>query len=155
MNEWKLGYLAGIIDGEGCISITKAGDKYKTSKGFYHFTVRLTVCSNDKTMIEFLQKEFGGNFTPRNTTGDYRIYWSGDKLKKLLNSTKDYLIIKKKQAELFLSMPCEGRGYYYSVEEQERRMEAYIKMKELNSPRVSFVVSSPHIGVGEEKEEDE
>ncbi len=53
-----LAYAAGIIDGEGCISITYAS--YRT--GSPHFRLVVTVSNTNEDLVSWLQYMFGGSY---------------------------------------------------------------------------------------------
>ena len=50
MEEWKLAYAAGLIDGEGCISINQP-----RNRGFFSLHVEVTM--SDEAPILFLAKK--------------------------------------------------------------------------------------------------
>jgi len=51
--EWKLGYMAGIIDGEGSIFFTKPGVQFKIS-----------VSNTSRELMEFLKRELREGVSP-------------------------------------------------------------------------------------------
>src|SRR3990167_1621013 len=51
-------YIAGFVDGEGCLSIYKHQDK-RISKG-YTFYPKFTICSTNKYTLSLLKRELGG-----------------------------------------------------------------------------------------------
>jgi hypothetical protein len=106
----EIAYLAGIIDGEGCIYIgnhscnAETGDKY--------FQTIMKVTSTDKCLIDWLQKIFGGlvkEYTPNQTPENSRKpawFWqaSGERLTHLCELLIPYAIIKKTELEIMLRM---------------------------------------------------
>jgi len=130
MEDWKLGYLAGMIDGEGCISISRSGTSLNCS---------VTVSNTYLPVLEFLQKEFGGNIhTDRSgrITPAHILRWSGNKGKGILTLVSGKLIIKKERAELYLLFLLPGKGsrkpYRDEILQIREREDVYLKMKELN-----------------------
>ena len=107
-NEIKLAYLAGIIDGEGSISIS---DNRKTQKKM-HFTTQLSITSTDEILLKWITTNFGGkysSYTPKqlakNTRKNaYKWQVSGKMLATLLNSVLPYLVIKTREAEVMIEM---------------------------------------------------
>jgi len=124
-------YLAGLIDGDGCISVTIN----KSSRSVPFLKAWIAVINTDKKLMEFLQSAFGGKISAKITTqknkgggrvpkGRYkdtyqwRIYGLTNVffvLKKLL----PYLVIKKELArktievlEQYLSIPRSERYKY-------------------------------------------
>lgn len=100
----KLAYLAGIIDGEGNIGIYKST---QNKNGSYMATLRIV--STDIKLINWLCVEFDGYYVTQVYSKKYnysdRHTWelSGREQYKLLKRIKEYLIIKKEQAELNIS----------------------------------------------------
>jgi hypothetical protein len=88
-----LGYAAGFIDGEGCISISKNG------------AADVRVVNTAKHVLVYLQKYFGGSITTRTqrvnkTQYAYSLY--GQEAIDFLNKIVPYLIDKKPQAETLI-----------------------------------------------------
>lgn len=76
IREW-IGYLAGMIDGEGTVSVKKSPP---SKNGFSRYLPWVRICINQKEPLEFLQSLFGGNLRPR-SLGDYELEWNGIKAK--------------------------------------------------------------------------
>lgn len=101
----KFIYLAGIIDGEGCLIISRS------NRGNYmNYYGRIHVKNTDTNLIDWLMQHFGGNVhlhkptdKVRHSVG-YSWYFSGDAhdKEKLLLALMPYLIVKKKQAKLLI-----------------------------------------------------
>lgn len=145
MEEWKVGYLAAMLDGEGAIMIQKQKKKRCLSP-------RVTITNGDVAMLKFLQKEFGGNlhksekgcYNP-NYADSYYLSWHGMSGKKLLRLILDKLITKKERAELYLAFPLgDGPGMRHTEEDISLREAIYLKMKELNQRGVMWEISEPH-----------
>lgn len=93
----KESYLAGIIDGEGCISIT----------GRQLYSVQIQVVNTSKRLIEYLHNNFGGSFhlRKRRTLKHRPLYsWlvSASAARRILKKCYPYLIVKKSMLKLFL-----------------------------------------------------
>jgi len=62
-------WLAGFLDGDGCYS-------FRTSKN-HNMRLSVTAHVNDLSVLEFLQKSFGGTIRP-NSRGDHlQVWWRG------------------------------------------------------------------------------
>lgn len=140
MNEGeKLAYLAGIIDGEGCIAI----DRKKHSdvrKEWMSYAVVLSVGNNSFELITWLKDNFGGNITEY-VREDKRTYWrwaTSEKktLRNILKQTRPYLVIKKEQADLAISYSekcCQLSGRRGVPIWLKRRREEYFQaMKKMH-----------------------
>jgi hypothetical protein len=116
-------YLAGLIDGEGCLFIEKhkrvAGDQY---------TPILKIATTSNVMID-LCNEYGGFWIYRKEKANRKaIYcWAvySSLCKFYLPQIFPHFRIKRKQAELFLQalIECKGRGH----SQNNKLMEIYKK----------------------------
>lgn len=96
----SLEYLAGLVDGEGCIRL------HPSNKGKYRkYYPRLQVTNTYKPILDMLVDHYGGaihtdSFGPRKPNWKVKHDWriSGDKARDLLNQLLPYLIIKKDKA---------------------------------------------------------
>lgn len=95
----SLDYLAGLVDGEGCIRL------HPSNKGKYRkYYPRLQVTNTYKPIIDLLVEQYGGAcHSSRNknkpgwaTKHDWRL--TGDKARELLTELLPLLIIKKETA---------------------------------------------------------
>jgi len=120
MNEIVAAYIAGIIDGEGCIRIGKFPTKNKTPSGFqFRVVVEVTMC--EKETIEFLSVNCHRNLQTRKLKSGkiaYKVVWYNGFAFDLLQRIVPYLHGKKLQAEE--AMKCHalmpGRGRVMSDE---------------------------------------
>jgi len=92
--DLKYAYAGGIIDGEGCVNLTKNG-----------LTLVVGVCSQELT--SFLKQNFCGgvNISKCNSSGRlfYRWVLNSTPASNLLKRVLPYLIIKKNHALLAIS----------------------------------------------------
>jgi len=132
----ELAYLAGIIDGEGCVSIAK-----NTRRGRNYYSLRINVSNNSIDLMQWLEDTFGDVVR----TSYHRWYdrrdlydWtaSGNQAQVLLELVLPFLIIKKDQAKLALTLTIAPYGgssrWSYTAEEEHYRGIAYELMKSLN-----------------------
>ncbi|MCK5608870.1 hypothetical protein KAR91_43760 [Candidatus Pacearchaeota archaeon] len=127
-------YLAGIIDGEGCISI----NLYNKQASKYNLRVR--VDNTSKELIFWIAENFGGKVRfQKSYHRNYRDIWRWEinykNLEKLIKKILPYLIIKKEQAKLALKYrkTVNYRGKRCVPEKiLEQRKELYLLMKQLN-----------------------
>ncbi len=101
MEEIKLAYLAGIVDGEGCFVISRRAN------GSYF---RLEVTSTNLALCEYLKKNYNGcmRISYRGREGKnhkqaYRWEIEGKKAVSLIRELYPHLIIKKAVAEILLA----------------------------------------------------
>jgi LAGLIDADG endonuclease len=98
-------YLAGIVDGEGSIYITKSKNK--------QFTAGLKVAMNDKPALVLFQSVFGGKISKGTRKIDKRNnklyapawvlqYRSLSDIKFIISKLAPFLQVKSKQAQIIL-----------------------------------------------------
>lgn len=124
-------YLAGILDGEGCFSISRRSDR--------HYSPLISVGMAETAAIQKLKEVYGGNVYIEN--GKYRpIYkWqvrNFDTILAILDKLAPYLLIKTEAASLlreFISDRTVGHSMKMTDEEVERRQAIYKKIKLANA----------------------
>lgn len=136
--QTQLAYLAGIIDGEGCITILYYAKQRKYIPNF-------SVVNTDLCLIEWLVDTFSGKFYTRRPQKDrpldkvkYEWVISQSIIDKLLPKILPFLVIKKKNAELLLKFreTYKERGFQKVPDElREIRHAFYLKIRELNRLR--------------------
>ena len=105
-----IAYLAGIIDGEGCIYIGNFSNNPKTGEPYYQTAMQVT--STDQPLIDWLVATFGGLFSKRTAkqhpvnSRKQAYMWTatGDRLTHLCELILPFLKIKNRQCEIMLKM---------------------------------------------------
>lgn len=106
--KYVLAYAAGIIDGEGCISIFKHRKRRDTKHG-YIFALTVRVSNTNEYIINWLKMQFGGGICKMadRTSKGYKNCWqwslSGKKASDFLKLVEPYLLIKHPQAEIAIA----------------------------------------------------
>lgn len=113
-NETKA-YVAGIVDGEGCIDIYKHKAAPRSVRK-YRYTMRLTVGMGRPELPNLLHLLYGGTLTvckPENSNRSAEWRWrvSSNKAVSVLNDIFPYLRLKKKQATLAFSLQALQSGW--------------------------------------------
>lgn len=115
--SWK--YVAGIIDGEGCI------DARTDKKPYGHYVsprVRVTLAEPGKQLVYLLQNNYGGSVDHRpskNEAWSDAYCWTLTGYKNscmFLRNICNHLIIKREQARLLLWMEVNLKGKHISDE---------------------------------------
>ena len=142
-------WFAGFIDGEGCVMVTTIMKK--------HIRIRLSISNTHKPTMDLIYKKFSGNrsLQDRNKyrnnnkyyrikkyalkrTGIYkwrrsfRLSWNNESARKILKLVYPYLITKKEQAKLALSIKFDRPRYNLNDLEKKRRFLVMDKVKQLN-----------------------
>jgi hypothetical protein len=100
--EQKLAYMAGIVDGEGCIGITRS----KSSIGRNCYYARLTIHMKDVGAIQIFSDFFNIPIKHSRLGGKnyYSFYETSKNLLIALTLLLPYLQVKKKQAEIVIKL---------------------------------------------------
>jgi hypothetical protein len=128
-SKTETAYIAGIIDGEGCIGI------YRSSSHDRTFFLQITIVNTNITLLEWMKKKFGCGYLtsqskskahPKNKQS-YSLEVSRMKAYEILLRVFPYLIVKKPQANLGIEFKKwqNGRkptGEYRPYTKQDNKM---------------------------------
>jgi len=117
ISETEAAYIAGIIDGEGTLTIRKKKPAAKVSHRPPHYSVTFSVSNTEASLIHWLQNRCGGSVHYyENRCKNCRPYARWDlqtqQAVALLQQVIPYLLIKNEQAKLameFLAHCPRGR----------------------------------------------
>lgn len=125
-----LAYAAGIVDGEGCISII--------SKGGGHENILVKIVNTDKRLGDWFIKYFGGTFrlgSCKQQNPKHKPIWiwetSCAKGEQFLELILPYLVIKKPQALIALEFR-QQIDYTRSPEKNKKKKQLIKKIHQLN-----------------------
>jgi hypothetical protein len=142
LSETDKAYLAGIIDGEGCITVCK-GAKYDNR------VVTVAVVMNDREAVDMLFAAFGGCFfevKKSNPKWNDSFRWAVKqrKAKIALEAVLPYLRVKDRQARLALEFISSFThiGGRATVEQRERQCQLHQQISSLNQREESARFSS-------------
>lgn len=136
----KLAYLAGLIDGEGHVSIFRRKPAFPYISPRY--SLRLEICMCSLKTIEWIQKHFNGTIYKKRRTRtldtgklrrqSYAVSWSGRKACGLLQRVKPFLITKSHEADIAIAyqLKCPPKTYKLSQDELSRREKSYWLLRE-------------------------
>ena len=136
----SIAYLAGMIDADGYIGITKAKPVTGNTKNpRYGLTVNVT--NTSKQLMDWLVENFGGKvYTRKHLPGvnwktTYNWIVTFGNASELLKLVEPFLVVKREQAllgiELIRDWVTDNRGT--PPEEVSRREMIYRKFRELNA----------------------
>lgn len=116
--EEQKSYIAGLFDGDGCITIRKYFPKKMKSPSY---CTHISLINCNKSVLLFLKKQFGGCVTLLNRNGNplwnncYQFQIHSDKGISFIKFFYNFLVIKQKQASLIIEFQKEmgsvGRKY--------------------------------------------
>jgi len=141
----QIAYLAGVMDSDGCISISKAIKTSKLSNRIVNprYVLRITVTNTSMDLMWWLDENFGGGRRPKKRskmihkpTFDW-IYDNGKAI-EILELVRPYLVVKQRQADLGIEFIerweyCKGgQGSQTPAHEVQRREKCWQIMRLLN-----------------------
>jgi hypothetical protein len=137
--DWA--YLAGIVDGEGCISTLVLTRK----NGVVDYQLRLSVANTSPALMQWLTEKLGGNVAKREKklkpTHRVRYEWYAPSrdIIPILQSMLPYLVIKGEQAKLGIELrqrmeqtPLGGRKAGPVMTDRAERAKLSEKIRFLN-----------------------
>ena len=138
-----LWYAAGIIDGEGCISINKFSPSKPSLSPRY--TPLVFVGNTQRLLVEWLLRHFGGTIQTRPGNARHRdcFIWvlPGPRARAFIAALRPYLMLKGSQADVLLEYyaslvsfkgGCNKRQRRVQPEELARREGLYRQIRALN-----------------------
>ena len=137
--ELLYAYTAGLVDGEGTITIVyHKPDKKRKIAACYG--VHISIANTDVRAFLKIQEVFGGSIYTVVDRRGYRTVYSWDlsrkNTKKFLTAIMPYLVIKKAQAELVMkflkAFPKRARGQKLPDDVVDDRRAYYEEMRKLN-----------------------
>jgi len=138
MNKIKLSYLAGIIDGEGSISIEIQSKSIRHNRKCDYYSLRLLVVNTNLTLLKWIQSNFGGTIRARKSLPNrrqcYRWNLFSHKAAEVLSACEPYMIVKKAHVEVFIKFAStmNKANVRLSDELLSYRKELYLEMKRIN-----------------------
>jgi hypothetical protein len=135
-DEKILIYMAGIIDGEGCLSIELQAANKSCRKVDYYIP-RMSVINTSYPLIEWLTKNFGGKHHIRKKEAKHKLIyvWNifGQHLEDVVKAILPYMIIKADAAKIILEYRATvGDEWNISQETHTQRKAIYWKMRSVN-----------------------
>ena len=129
-------YLAGLIDGEGCIDLNISYGKYIRPR------VRIALAEPSKFVLDMIQNTYGGHLYKREVTNpDWQNSYSWElagygQVCCFLRNIKNFLYIKRQQAEFILELENLVRGEVLG-DEPKRIAREELKLMKKDPHRLS------------------
>jgi len=108
--ETHKAYLAGLIDGEGCITVLRRR-KVKRGKVYIFYEPHIIISNTNRQLIEFIRATYPGMVTTQRTPSYpnakpvYRYAATRDGTKRMAKQLEPYLMLKKsKQSSYRISL---------------------------------------------------
>jgi hypothetical protein len=132
--SWK--YIAGIVDGEGCIDFQLNYHKDYPGKPYIAPRLRIAFSVSSKFILDMLLANHGGNLrddkrSHKNSAWQDAAYWTlqGKALRPFLQNIVNHLYIKKEQAKLAIWMIDNVVGKHVNEEVREHLRQEMKAMK--------------------------
>lgn len=132
--SWK--YIAGLIDGEGCLDLQITNHKDYPGRPYIRPRVRLALVESSRFVLEILQANHGGSIfddkrSKQNPVWQDACYWSvfGKQARPFLQNIVNHLEIKKEQAKILIWMIDNVMGKHVSKELREHLRDELKAMK--------------------------
>jgi hypothetical protein len=154
-DKTKWSYLAGLIDGEGCISIAhriQEGEKltriHKTranTNPYKMFSLRICITNTYVPLMKWLIANFGGVYYQKREASEkhkasYEWRPKGRaNVEKMLLGILPYMVIKKEQTQIALEytrMTIDGER------NPDKREQLYLRLKNLNQKGISVTTNT-------------
>lgn len=123
---WK--YLAGLIDGEGCLDVQITNGCYVRPR------LRIGLTKTSEFLLEMCRANFGGYLSQRKGSGTHQdsVCWElcgYGTTNKVLRNVVNHLLLKKEQARLCLWMETNVKGQHVSTEVRDAIRQELALMK--------------------------
>ena len=144
LTHTEVAYLAGILDGEGCISILKM--RMKRPYGVYwHYALQLRIGNTYLPLLEWICERVGGKIYAQTYVTNWRgnrkqaYHWhmQGRQAANFLALVRPYLIVKSEQADLAMEFIALGRETAPAA-----RAEMRERMRTLNVRGIGYSTAS-------------
>lgn len=126
-------YIAGIIDGEGTVTLVRKHCNNAHSP-------EITVANTDLRLLKWLQERLGGMIKKKMKKLPYHSQaytWviRDNRVIDLLNEIEDLLIVKREHSKLITKeyKACTPRNGKYTEDLLKKKMELVAKIRKLNS----------------------
>lgn len=137
MTKEQIAYIAGVVDSDGCIHINKSPQKLGRS---IDYTTEITIVNTNEKLITWINNLVKGsiyNHKFKNVKHKDTFRWriSRKVALKLLKQIEPYLVIKKEQALIAISLEQRkvlGTTNKLPIKELSFREKVYTKIKQLN-----------------------
>lgn len=148
MSHVELAYFAGLIDGEGSISLARS--HANRTRGRYIYPL-LRIANTDKRMIDWISSKIDcGSRSYKSAMNErckpvHHLCWCSKDAISILRFIYQYLIVKKEQAKIALDMWDSGiqarrdaggylgNGHPIPTWLMDQRERAFSRMQELNT----------------------
>jgi len=133
-------YIAGLIDGEGTITIGRRRHGKKSKSPWYYQPI-ISMGNTNRAIVDFIGERYSGWVMARKPGNEkykewYQWFIRRDNMISFLQDILPYLRFKRPQAEIVLQFPTyRGKGRLRTKSERQRQDYLYGKIVSLNPER--------------------
>jgi len=135
LDDSDLGWAAGMIDGDGCVSVSRAVESRPNRTGVY-YAVHLYVLNTTRPILLKLQGLFGGRIVQMHPGLATKETWQwgihGREAQAVLAVLESYLVAKRAQAQVACIFPVGQAGRRRSACLELGQVIGYLAMRRLN-----------------------
>ena len=96
----ELAYIAGLLDGEGCITIVKGHHKRLHPKWSPEYALQVSIANQFLPALEYLKSATGLGSIHRDRGKNFKWFLSSQRAKEFLITIRPHILIKSKQADI-------------------------------------------------------
>jgi hypothetical protein len=117
-------YMAGLFDGEGCVSVI-----LRRSKGHEYHQLDVRIAMTSEAVLQAVQRTFGGNISAREKRlshhkQSWQWYCQGQVALEVLRRIRPFLIEKRAQADLAMRFEiAKERGLSFDHDRVRRQLQ--------------------------------
>ncbi len=143
MAETDWAYVAGFLDGEGCLGIGLRSRKHSGSRQITtkpSFFVRVSAVNTHRPVLEWLALHLGGTITPKKIVANQKQVWvwrlaNTEACQTVVRRCLPYLKIKREHALLILQFPAYAKINQWTKDTSmvtDTKIALYQRTRELN-----------------------
>lgn len=133
LNNSTAAWMAGFIDGEGCITVNS---QIRKETGYRYFRPIFAIYNTCRKPLEIIQRYFGGKIgivpAKGNKRKQYLLRYSQVVARKLVKRVLPYLVVKKQVAEAMLAFPSRNHQRIFDAKQFALQEKAILKIRKLN-----------------------
>jgi len=148
LSEFEQGFLVGLIEGEGCLSLTKCKNRRVDGQRYINYVPRLSITNTSYELLvrtkNIVRRELGiGRISKKPKQKQqwkqgYAFEVGGLKLLRLLRLLQPKLISKRRQAQILLQW-CQRRTLEQSRKYTEDDFYLVRQMKRTNKEGAGYI----------------
>lgn len=146
LTKEQLAYIAGFVDADGCIAVSK---QISYSERFpYNYSLRLIVVNSDTEVIKWFKEILGVGCIYVLRSVGHKPNWKAvhrytavsNDAREIIKQIIPYLRVKKERAIKALKLPVSDRGHYRTDKEYSEQEKVFEELKRLNTRGIQITI---------------